>query len=110
MDTLTHIVEVSFIALVLIAFGAGLTVLNTVAARLSLNRSPSVLHLLPVALPVAGWTGVSLYLVVQIAADPTSANLLPLTIALMLILWLGWIVVTWLLVTLLHYLWRREPR
>ena len=85
------------IATILGGIGFGLAWLNACAVRLPLDRwPPPVVLLLPVALPTLAWGGMCLWLIALMAADPTAANLWPLTVTLMAVLWLGWIGVVWI--------------
>jgi hypothetical protein len=106
MDPIVHIVGLTVIATILAALGVGLAMLNAVAVRLPLDRLSPVARLLPVALPSALWAGLSLYLLALMAGNPSAANLWPLTVALMTVLWLAWIALSWI-VTLLLRLARR---
>ncbi len=105
MDAATHIAALSVIAMMLGGIGFGLAWLNARAVRLPLDRwPPPALPLLPVALPTLAWAGMCLWLLALMAADPTAANLWPLTVTLMAVLWLVWIGVVWIASALLRRL------
>lgn len=108
MDTLTHIAALAIIAAIIFGLGAGLAALNAVALRLRLTTWPQpLLPVLAVAAPVIGWAGFGLYLLALMAADPTAANLWPLTLGLMAVLWLMWIGATALVAAIVRACLRR---
>ncbi|MCU4653175.1 hypothetical protein N8I71_10050 [Roseibacterium sp. SDUM158016] len=95
MDPLAHIAGLSVIAAIIFGLGAALAALHAFAMRLPFFRWPQpLLPLLAVAAPALIWAGFGLYLLALMAADPTAANLWPLTLGLMAVLWLVWIAVS----------------
>jgi hypothetical protein len=95
MDPLEHLVGLTIVAVILGGLGAALAALHAFAMRLPFFRWPQpLLPLLAVAAPALIWAGFGLYLLALMAADPTAANLWPLTLGLMAVLWLVWIAVS----------------
>jgi hypothetical protein len=95
MDPVTHLLGLLLIALIIAGLGAALAVFHAFTLRISLTRWPQPLPLvMAVAAPALGWAGFGLYLLALMAADPTAANLWPLTLALMAFLWICWIAAT----------------
>lgn len=95
MDLLAHALGLALVGAVIFGLGAGLTVLHAFAMRVPLTTWPQPpVPVLTVALPALGWAGFGLYLLALMAADPTAANLWPLTLGLGAILWLAFIAVT----------------
>jgi hypothetical protein len=91
MDPLGHIIGLTFVAAVIFGFGALLAFLHALAMRIRLTVWPQpVLPVLAVAAPALGWAGFGLYLLALMAADPTAANLWPLTLAIVAFFWLIW--------------------
>lgn len=103
MDMLTHLLGLSLIAAIIAGLGVGLAFLNALALRLRLTGwAQPWPALVAVALPALLWAGLSLYLLALMAADPTAANLWPLTLGLMAVLWLGWIILSGLVAALVR--------
>jgi hypothetical protein len=95
MDPLAHIAGLAVIAAVVFGLGAGLAALHAFAMRIRPGTWPQpLLPLLAVAAPALGWAGFGLYLLAVMAADPTAANLWPLTLAVAAVLWLIWMAVS----------------
>jgi hypothetical protein len=91
MDPLGHIIGLTFVAAVIFGFGALLAFVHALAMRVRLTVWPQpVLPVLAVAVPALGWAGFGLYLLALMAADPTAANLWPLTLAIVAFFWLIW--------------------
>jgi hypothetical protein len=103
MDPLAHIAGLTVIAAIIFGLGAGLAALHAVAMRIRIATWPQpLLPLLAVAAPALIWVGFGLYLLALMAAEPTAANLWPLTVTLMAVLWLVWIGVVWIASALLR--------
>lgn len=108
MDPLAHLLGLALVAAVILGLGAGLAALHAVALRIRLATWPQpLLPVLAVAAPALIWAGFALYLLALMAADPTAANLWPLTLALMAVLWLVWIAVTGFAAALFRFWLRR---
>ena len=104
MDPVGHLIGLILVATVIGALGIGLALLNAAAVRLALLRGPwPVVPVLVVAAPALLWAGFGLYMLGLMAADPTAANLWPLTLALMAFAWLAWSAVTGVLAAILRF-------
>lgn len=105
METVQQIVALAVIGAVLGGIGIGLAWLNAAAVGLSWSRwPPRPLPLFLFAPPALAWAGMCFLMLALMAGDPTAANLWPLTVMLMAVLWLAWIAAAWALTAVLRRL------
>lgn len=93
---LPQIAFAAAIGLVLAGIGCGLAALNAAAIGSPPTRLPKPGPALVLAAPAVLWGAFSVYLVWTLATDPGAANLWPLTVALMVALWLIYTATTWI--------------